>query len=121
MDYVEYKLIREGLIALLCVGDRINCIYTMVNGELDLESDELIPCESESHTIRHYTVAEVSDGHTIGIKRDNHPYRQPLDNIFAYQGKLYVYNNPYFRGYSHETTLKKVIYIIEKLRLQGRT
>jgi hypothetical protein len=119
MDYDEYKLIREGLLALLCVGDKINCVYTMYREEVDLESDELIPCESYSNTIRHYTVAEISGDDTLGIQRDNHPYKQPLDRVYAYEGQLYIYNYAKHNHLDHWARLKKVIYVIELLKSEG--
>lgn len=111
MSYEEYQLIRMALFALLCVGDNINCIYTSLSKSWDAQGNELIPCES--NTIKHYTVTKVSDGFTMKVNRAGNEHVQYIENVFAYEGELYIWNSCDFPGLNHEKRLEKVIEILK--------
>lgn len=93
----EYYEIRKALIALLCVGDPINCIHS-------------IPSYG---VITKYTVSQLIDNDLIQLRlAGGNLYVQSISFIYAYEGQLYIWNGDKIFNYNHETRLAIVIDVI---------
>jgi hypothetical protein len=86
----QYSEIREGLIALLCVGDKIYYIYNPVGLLWDMKTKfkHSIPI-----TIRENTVVSITDKHVLVTSSytGDKPFEVDFKFVQAYEGKLYCH------------------------------
>jgi hypothetical protein len=93
----EYEQIREGLIAMMCVGDGIFTIHSGSNGW--------------QHIIARHHVGEIYEN-SFRVKEYNngiYTWRE----IEYYDGHLYVWNmKPSYYNYRTDKRIKKMIEVI---------
>lgn len=108
----EYYEIRKALIALLCVGDPINCIHTVDSNSYKgmMGYSKATALYQAHNSVTTYTVAKLIDDVSIEMKLTGGGfYVQKLDYIYAYEGQLYIWNGDKPLSYDHETRLAMVI------------
>jgi hypothetical protein len=105
----EYWEIRKALLALLCAGDTICCVIPKaVIKRVDNPFYE-VEC-----TISEQLVVGFPDKENIQLLTSGgFHYEQPIEYIYAYNGRLFVYNENRALEYSHDERLKMVIYLAE--------
>jgi uncharacterized protein (UPF0261 family) len=90
----EYEAIREGLLALLCIGDQINYIHSGIGG-FNRTTGENEPY----HTILRYYVIDVIGPGIIKIGNYGSISTVLPTAIEMYNGELYVWHNSSFTSY----------------------
>lgn len=107
----EYELIREGLLALLCVGDKIFRIHP-ITGAFDLKTKE----HTRYHTIAESTVIKFDENDNTLQIISNTGFKEWVDKsrIEAYEGRLYAWNfvDRYYET-KHEGKVDEMIKIIK--------
>jgi hypothetical protein len=114
---IDYFRVRDALIALLCVGDKINCIHSGMKdkykGMMGYNHEPITLYETHN-TIIEYTVVAIVDNATIRLSTPKgNIYDQQLHFMYAYEGQLYIWNGDKLCNFSHEERLKMVIDAIE--------
>jgi hypothetical protein len=106
----EYEQMREGLLALLCVGDTIKYIHSHRDGM----GSQFKPY----NIILPYRVVEISENL---IKMENFGYTSTVlrSLIECYEGELYLWNDANSHFYTNrENRIKELIKIIESEKIR---
>jgi hypothetical protein len=107
MDEEEYKMLREGLIALLCVGDKLNRIRP-VNGYNHKDKTHFTYYMITRCTIIDFEnedVIRISDYHNTG-NPSRIEYKSKIDE---YNGQLYIWDTQLTDYYDRRKELTKRI------------
>jgi hypothetical protein len=91
----EYNLIREALMALMCVGDEINHLYY---------------CHGGYNTILRCRILEITDYKVVIEDWGS----CNLSSIEHYQGELYIWEEKYY--FNREAKVERMIELIEGYR-----
>jgi hypothetical protein len=89
MNIEEYNAIREGLIALMCVGDRIFYIYHGL-GSFNQETQQF----DTTIKVKKCTITEIiDDGCAIKmVTESSYTSIQHTNMMDIYKGQLYIWN-----------------------------
>jgi hypothetical protein len=104
----EYEIVREGLLALLCVGDRINYLLTGI-GDIDT-----------NYTIAVHFVNTILDDGNLMIRDDlGYSHYLPLKCVEVYKGKLYAMDIPHLvYAFRSPERIERMNNIIENNKLE---
>jgi hypothetical protein len=129
MTQQDYK-IREGLIALMCVGDPIYHLGTNSYNDLIHHSPNQTYTMKEFHnphrnghinTVRKYIIAEILEDKILcrTIRTINHAsFWQEINMIDEYNGELYIWNAEGWYGENeYEKRLERLALILDSPNL----
>jgi hypothetical protein len=113
----DYYDMREGLLALLCVGDAIYRIFSspysnhyVARGQYNyslLQSDTYC-------TIREYTVAKILKNGKIKIRTSGgNESTESTNFIYPYEGRLFIWTEDSLSAFTHEERAAKVAEILD--------
>jgi hypothetical protein len=106
---VEYEQIREGLIALICVGDKIHRIYR-VRGSYNKYTGV---CDIY-YKVTDNTITHIPDGRSIGLGGSQFRTVQPTELIEHYKGELYFWSAlDMYQIHTRAQKLSKMVQILE--------
>lgn len=100
--------IREGLLALMCVGDNIYHLNTNSNGDITTMNGPYL------NVIRTCTITEIVSKTKIRIQSKTGFFYQDTKWIDEYEGELYIWNARgwYFEN-NYEKRLEKMANVIK--------
>jgi hypothetical protein len=108
----EYYEMRKVLLALLCVGDPINCIHCEERDKYKgmMGHNRTTALYETRNTITVYTVHKFIDNEVIQLKLPGGGfYSQTIEFIYAHEGQLYIWNGDKIFNYNHAARLAMVI------------
>jgi hypothetical protein len=91
----EYAIIREALIALLCVGDKINYIHYCSDGHYSIRESLIVAIHKKGIVIQNWAATDEICS---------------LNAIEHYQGELYIWEEPQVM---RDRKIERMIEIIE--------
>jgi hypothetical protein len=106
----EYKIIREGLIGLLCVGDRIRRLHRVLGS---------FNHKTQSHDIYYFVSLDIIKSITPGesielVLSSGFGTRLPLRNIEVYKDELYAFSlSDISKELNHEEKMRRLIELLE--------
>jgi hypothetical protein len=86
MTQQDYE-IREALIALLCVGDKIHHLATNQSNY-----NAVTQLHNHYHLLTTYIITEILPNQKIRVGGKYSGFIQTLDMVDEYKGKLYIWN-----------------------------
>lgn len=105
----EYEDLREGLLALLCVGDEINYLHSGMAGY-----NQATHSKEPYHTLLRYRVTDVISNDMIKIESFGYTSTVFPSSIEVYDGELYIWSNAAYASFStREEKVAKMSKIIE--------
>jgi hypothetical protein len=102
----SYDLIRDGLIALLCVGDKIFHLYHGL-GYYDHKKEKF----TTPYKIKQCTIIEVNDSTIRILTPLGYDSTHSINMIDVYKGQLYIWDAA--RPYDYTLRVEKMIELIE--------